>query len=78
MLTKIAFIEDEQFVCGQVYALAFLINLGLCLVIIPHYGAMGAAVSTSAAFVIESILLALTARRRLGLHVFVWRWAAKP
>ena len=34
---------------------------------------VAAACATAGAFVVESTLLFLIARRRLGLHMFVWR-----
>jgi len=64
---------DEQSACAFVYATAFAINLILCLVLIPHYGLDGAAFATASAVVTESVLLYVVTKRRLGLHVFVWR-----
>jgi O-antigen/teichoic acid export membrane protein len=63
----------EQNACAAVYALAFAINLGGCLVLIPRFGGLGAALATSAALAVESILLFTVTKRRLGLHVFIWR-----
>jgi O-antigen/teichoic acid export membrane protein len=57
----------------MVYAFAFLLNVGGCLLLIPHYGGIGAAIATSAALVVESIMLFVVTKRRLGLHVFIWR-----
>jgi hypothetical protein len=34
---------------------------------------MGAAVATASAMVTESLLLFVLAKKRLGLHVFVWQ-----
>ncbi len=62
----------EQRACALVYAFAFAVNLILCLLLIPRYGAMGAAIATSCAVLAESILLFFVTKRRLGLHVFVW------
>ncbi|MCF8477113.1 MAG: lipopolysaccharide biosynthesis protein [Pseudolabrys sp.] len=56
--------------CAGVYAGAFTINLVLCIVLIPRLGIEGAAVSTSAALIVESIFLYYLARRLLGLQVF--------
>ena len=53
--------------------LRFAVNLTGCLVLAKPYGGMGVAAATSAAFVVESALLFLIAKRRLGLHLFVWR-----
>ena len=66
----------EQRRCALAYAAAFALNLGGCLLLAGRYGGMGVAIATSAAFVLESALLYLIARRRLGLHLFVWRTRA--
>jgi O-antigen/teichoic acid export membrane protein len=63
----------QQRVCALAYAVAFAVNLTLCVALAKPYGGMGVAIGTSAAFVVESALLFLIARRRLGLHLFVWR-----
>ncbi len=62
----------EQRLCALVYAGAFLINLLLCLLLIPVLGAVGAAIATTVALVAECILLFFVTRRRLGFHVFIW------
>jgi len=62
----------EQRVCATIYATAFALNLALCIVLIPRFGMQGAAMSTSIALVIESILLFWITRTRLGFHVFVF------
>jgi O-antigen/teichoic acid export membrane protein len=61
----------QQRACAMIYAGAFATNLALCLVLIPRFGVIGAAASTATATVVESTLLFVVARRRLGLHVFV-------
>jgi len=62
----------EQRVCAGVYAAAFMLNLVLGLVLIPRIGVAGAAVSTSTALIVESVLLYVVTKRRLGFHVFIW------
>jgi O-antigen/teichoic acid export membrane protein len=62
----------EQRVCAGVYAAAFVLNLVLGLVLIPRIGVAGAAVSTSTALIVESVLLYVVTKRRLGFHVFIW------
>jgi O-antigen/teichoic acid export membrane protein len=62
----------EQRICALVYAGAFVLNFVLCLVLIPSFGAAGAAMATATALVVESILLFVVTKRRLGFHVFVW------
>jgi len=62
----------EQRACAAVYATAFVINMVLCIVLIPRIGIEGAAVATSTALIVESILLFLVTKRRLGFHLFIW------
>jgi O-antigen/teichoic acid export membrane protein len=61
----------ERKQCASVYAIAFAINLALCVLLIPRIGIEGAALATSTALVVESIMLYRIAKRRLGFHVFI-------
>lgn len=61
----------ERKQCAGVYALAFAINLALCVLLIPRFGIEGAAMATATALVVESTLLYRLAKRRLGFHVFI-------
>ena len=62
----------EQRACALVYATAFILNLVLCIVLIPRIGADGAAISTATAIIVESALLFFVTKRRLGFHAFIW------
>jgi O-antigen/teichoic acid export membrane protein len=62
----------EQRMCAMVHAGAFAINFTLCFILIPLFGAAGAAIATAVALVCESIWLFWVTKRRLGFHVFVW------
>lgn len=62
----------QQNVCALAYALSFVINLGLCAALIPHFGGYGAAAATSIALTFETVLLFWIVRRRLGLHVLAF------
>ncbi len=62
----------ERKPCALIYAAAFIVNLVLCIVLIPRFGIDGAGAATSVALVFESIMLFIVARRRLGLHVLMW------
>lgn len=62
-----------QRLCAAIYAAALLLNVVLCLFLIPVFGLMGAALSTAIALSAESLLLFTFARSRLGLHIFFWR-----
>lgn len=61
----------QQRACAFIYACAFATNLVLCLLLIPRFGLLGAAGSTATAIVVESTLLFVITKRRLGLHVFI-------
>ena len=58
----------ERRQCATVYAIAFAINLGLCVLLIPSWGIEGAAAATSCALGIESLILYRLAKRRLRQH----------
>jgi O-antigen/teichoic acid export membrane protein len=56
----------ERKACATVFAIAFAINLVLCMLLIPRIGIEGAGVATSTALVAESIMQFLIARRRFA------------
>lgn len=62
----------HQHICALAYALAFVMNLVLCIALVPHYGGYGAAAATSISLVFETVLLFAIVRRRLGLHVLAF------
>ena len=62
----------EQRACMLAMAAAVGLNLLLCFLLIPRYGVEGAALATSSAFIVESILLFVVAKRRLGFYLFAW------
>jgi O-antigen/teichoic acid export membrane protein len=59
----------HQHICALAYALAFAMNLALCVMLVPKFGGYGAAASTSLALAFETVLLFWIVRNRLGLHV---------
>ena len=63
--------SGEQNACAVVYASSLVINLLLNMTLIPVYGLNGAAIATAAAMLFEAGILYATAKRRLGLHVFI-------
>ena len=66
----------HQRVCAVAYMVAFAVNLTGCLLLAPHYGAIGAGIATASGFVTESLLLFIIAKRSAGLHMFIWRMGA--
>ena len=69
---RLLIMVGEQRLCAAIYATAFLTNLIMCLVLVPRFGIIGAAGSTATALIVESVLLFVMTKRRLGLHVFFW------
>lgn len=68
--------SGEQRACALIYGAAFATSVLLCLVLIPRFGMMGAASATATALILESILLFLVTRRRLGLAMSLRFWPA--
>ena len=64
--------SGNQSSCALTYASAFVMNLVLCVVLVPHYSGYGAAAATSTSLVFESILLFAIAKHKLGLHVLAF------
>jgi O-antigen/teichoic acid export membrane protein len=68
----------QHTICAVIYAVAFAINVTMCVLLIPMIGPAGAAVSMSTALVVESILLYSVTKRRLGYHVFIFGRSRVP
>ncbi len=70
---RLVTMAGQQRICALAYAAAFAVNLAGCVLLAGPHGGLGVAMATSAAFVVESILMYAIAKRRLGLRLFVWR-----
>ncbi len=62
----------HQKICALAYALAFVMNLVLCVALVPRFGGHGAAIAISTSLSFETVLLFWIVRRRLGLHVLAF------
>ena len=62
----------HQYVCALAYGLSFVMNVVLCVALVPRFGGHGAAAATSISLVFETVLLFYIVRRRLGLHVLAF------
>jgi O-antigen/teichoic acid export membrane protein len=62
----------HQHICALAYALAFVMNVVLCVALVPRYGGHGAAAATSISLTFETVLLFWIVRQRLGLHVLAF------
>ena len=62
----------HQYICALAYALSFVMNVVLCVALVPYFGGHGAAAATSISLVFETVLLFYIVRQRLGLHVLAF------
>jgi O-antigen/teichoic acid export membrane protein len=62
----------HQHICALAYALAFVMNVVLCVALVPRFGGHGAAAATSISLTFETVLLFWIVRKRLGLHVLAF------
>jgi O-antigen/teichoic acid export membrane protein len=62
----------HQRICAAAYGLAFVMNVVLCVALVPRFGGHGAAAAISLSLVFETVLLFWIVRRRLGLHVLAF------
>jgi O-antigen/teichoic acid export membrane protein len=68
----------HQHICALAYALSFVMNLVLCVALVPRFGGHGAAAATSISLTFETVLLFWIVRQRLGLHVLAFGKSAAP
>jgi O-antigen/teichoic acid export membrane protein len=62
----------HQKICALAYGLAFVMNVVLCVALVPRFGGHGAAAATSISLTLETVLLFWIVRQRLGLHVLAF------
>jgi O-antigen/teichoic acid export membrane protein len=62
----------HQYICALAYGLSFVLNVVLCVALVPRFGGYGAAAATSISLTFETVLLFYIVRRRLGLHVLAF------
>jgi O-antigen/teichoic acid export membrane protein len=66
---RLLVMSGHQTVCAAIYGAAFAAAIILCLVLIPPFGLIGAAIATTVALVVESVLLFWVTTTRLGLSL---------
>jgi O-antigen/teichoic acid export membrane protein len=67
----------HQQICALAYAAAFVMNVVLCVALVPRFGGHGAAAATTLSLSFETVLLFWIVKKRLGLHVLAFGKAAR-
>jgi O-antigen/teichoic acid export membrane protein len=62
----------QQRICAAIYTVTFILNVVLNFTLIPRYGLAGAAMATSTALVLESLVLYYVTYSRLGIHCSIF------
>jgi O-antigen/teichoic acid export membrane protein len=62
----------HQRICALAYAAAFVMNVVLCIALVPRFGGYGAAAATTLSLSFETVLLFWIVKKRLGLHVLAF------
>jgi len=61
---------DKQMLCVYLYVITLVANIGLNIILIPHFGIEGAAIAGAVAMTVEALLLHVAVRRTLGITLF--------
>lgn len=69
---RILNVVGQERTCAKIYMVAFIVNIIANAALIPFFGIQGAAMATSAAYILESILLVRAVRSSLGVTVINW------
>jgi O-antigen/teichoic acid export membrane protein len=64
----------QERACAQIYAFSLMVNILGCFMLIPQFGAAGAAASVAGTMIVKAGLIYYTIRSRLSLHAFIWRF----
>lgn len=60
-----------QRICAVIFGIALGFNLLLCFVLIPTLGAMGAALAATASIGLETVLVHVVIRKKIGIRAFI-------
>ncbi|HUG63553.1 MAG TPA: lipopolysaccharide biosynthesis protein [Methylomirabilota bacterium] len=63
----------RQKTCAAAFAVAVVVNVGLNALLIPRYGLIGAAVATTLAMMVETVMVTLAVRWHFGFIASVFR-----
>jgi O-antigen/teichoic acid export membrane protein len=63
----------QQRACAAIIVTAAVLNILLQLALVPRYGIIGAAISTTIVLTSAALANTVVARRRLGIDIAIWR-----
>lgn len=63
----------EQALCAAVLFTSAVLNIALNLVLVPHWGLVGAATATAISLVMAALMNSIAVYRRLGIEIAIWR-----
>jgi O-antigen/teichoic acid export membrane protein len=69
---QLLIMTDHQITCAYAYGWAFVANVALCLLLVPIWGGIGAALATAAGYALASIIIAREVRYSFGFPVGIF------
>lgn len=63
--------SGKQNICALLYALTLAVNIALNLILIPHFGLMGAAFATTFSMLLEAFLLSTAVYKTMHITMFI-------
>lgn len=63
--------SGKQNICALLYALTLMVNIALNLILIPHFGLMGAAFATAFSMMLEAFLLSTAVYKTMQITMFI-------
>jgi len=64
---RILMMTGKHYTCGAIYLGTVITDIILNIILIPHYGLLGAAIATSVSFVLMALLLFIMVRKHLSV-----------
>ncbi|MEX0359608.1 MAG: polysaccharide biosynthesis C-terminal domain-containing protein, partial [Allomuricauda sp.] len=61
-------------ILGKISVISLLMNLGLNIILIKHYGIIGAAIATAGVITVENIMKVIIAKRKTGILSIPFSW----
>jgi CelD/BcsL family acetyltransferase involved in cellulose biosynthesis len=66
---QLLIMTDNQLTCAYAYGWAFVINVALCVMLVPLWGSVGAALATAAGYTLASLIIAREVKYAFGFPI---------